>query len=535
MTKRKTLFYAIIFIIIFVVGWGVFSILRANRPNNANDTIRTNKYGAFLAAQHAIYVNDFETAPELVKDFADVEYDAVKNTRILAEFLGGKIPSDIEEIANDKNPASRLIYDAFLAQKGRWNELYKRHNPQKSAIYASLRIWPAIAIDRRTETLKYIDSLDFNPSWKAFIRGQIYAEQGDTEKAARAFANVGSDFMNLNDYLYIMSFYRAHNMDDAAENLRSDFSSTPGGMFMADYDNFPDWENFKGIKNQLAFSLVQNVSHNQIMLYSDVSVLMLRFAQIIGPESPVFRNMLNYYLGQFFANTGGNYAKYMAMIDKNSPFYLFGKMRSDNSPKQLKQILNKHPLFIPALNKLVAHYTASGDRRGALRIINRALKNKKISGAGRAYIMKRRALVHLLFGDLNSAQRDIHDVAKVLNADSEILSIQARIWAAQGREIENAYDYAMTLIKQNPTDIVAWDTVAVVVGVREGNDAALEILEKVGGTANTCSSLFEHLGDAYVIQGDKSSARAAYTRAIELSDDGLSIVPKIMKKLRKIK
>lgn len=535
MTRRKTLFYVIFFIIIFMVGWGAFSFFRNNYSDNTTNTIQTTKYGAFLAAQHAIYVNDFETVPELIKDFNDVQYDSVKNTRILAEFLGGQIPTDVKDIANDKNPASRLIYDAYLAKNDRWDELYKRHNTEKSAIYAPLRIWPAIAIDRRTETLKYIDSMDSNSSWKAFIRGQIYAEQGDAEAAAGAFANVGTEFMNINDYMYVMSFYRAYGMNEAAEKLRNDFSSNPGGMFMADYDDIPDWKNFRGIKNALAFSLVQNVSHSQIMLYSDLSVLMLRFAQIIGPRTPMFQNMINYYLGQFFANMGGNYAKYMDAIDKDSPFYLFGKMRTNNSPKQLKKILDKHPLFIPALNNLVAHHTAAGDRRGALRIINRAMRHKKISGAGRAYIMKRRALVHLLFGDLNSAQRDIHDAAKVLTVDSEILSIQARIWAAQGREIENAYDYAMAMIKQNPTDIVAWDTVAVVVGAREGNDAALEILEKVGGTANTCSSLFEHLGDAYVINGDKSAARDAYKRAIELSDDGLSIVPKIMKKIQKIK
>lgn len=535
MTKRKTLFYVIIFIISFMVGWGIFHAMRSNYNDNATGTIETTKYGAFLAAQHAIYVNDFETVPEFVKDFADVKYDNVKNTRILAEFLGGKIPMDVKDIATDQNPASRLIYDAYLAQNGRWDEMYKRHKSDKSAIYAPLRIWPAIAIDRRTETLKYIDSLEFNPSWKAFIRGQIYAEQGDKDAAAGAFANVSPDFMNINDYMYVMSFYRAHDMVAEAEKLHSDFTSNPGGMFMSDYDNIPDWENFRGTKNQLAFSLIQNVSHNQIMLYSDLSVLMLRFAQIIGPETPIFKNMINYYLGQFFANMGGNYAKYIDSIDKDSPFYLFGKMRGNNSPKQLKRILDKHPLFIPALNKLVAHHTAAGDRRSALRILNRAARNDKISGAGRAYIMKRRALVHLLFGDLNSAQRDIHDAAKVLTVDSEILSIQARIWAAQEREIENAYDYAMTMIKQNPTDVVAWDTVAIVVGVREGNDAALEILEKVGGTANNCSSLFEHLGDAYVKTGDKPGARAAYTRAIELSDDGLVIVPKIMKKLRKIK
>mgnify|MGYP002852864733 CR=1 FL=1 len=535
MAKRKTLFYVIIFIISFMVGWGVFSIFRPDHSADDKNTVENTKYGAFLAAQHAIYVNDFARAPEFIKDFTDVEYDTVTNTRILAEFLGGKIPTDIEKIANDKNVASRLIYDAHLAQNDRWEELYKRRNTDKSAVYAPLRIWPAIAINRKTETLKHIDSLETNSSWKAFIRGQIYAEQGDTEAAASAFANVAPEFMNINDYLYMMSFYRAHNMNEVAEKLRQDFSSNPGGMFMAEYDDIPDWKYFSGTKNALAFGMVQNVSHTQIMLYSDLSILMLRFAQIIGPQEPFFQNMVNYYMGQFFANMGGNYAKYMDAIDKDSPFYLFGKMRTDNTPAGLKKILNKHPLFIPALNKLVAHHTAIGNKRAALRIVNRAINNKKISGAGRAYLMKRRALVNLVFGDLNSAQRDIHDASKFLDVDGEILTIQARIWAAQGREIENAYDYAMTLIRQNPTDVIGWDTVAVVVGAREGNDAALEILEKIGGSANTCSSLFEHLGDAYVIKGDKSAARAAYMRAIDLADDGFSIIPNINKKIRKIK
>ena len=324
--------------------------------------------------------------------------------------------------------------------------------------------------------------MDSNPSWRAFIRGQIYAEQGNIEKAAGAFANVAPEFMNTNDYLYVMSFYRANNMDDAAEKLRKDFSSNPGGMFMANYDDIPDWKSFVGPKNQLAFGLIQNVSHTQIMLYSDLSVLMLRFAQIIGPETRLFQNTINYYLGQFFANMGGNYGKYMNDIDKDSPFYLFAQMRMDDSPKQLKKILDKYPLFVPALNKLVAYHTAMGDRRGAVHIINRAIKNNKISDFGRAYLVKRRALVNLVFDNLNAAQRDVHEASKIVDVDSEILSIQARIWAAQGREIENAYDYAMAMIKKNPTDVVAWDTVAVVVGVREGNEAALEILENVGGT-----------------------------------------------------
>lgn len=532
MIKRKTLFYLTICAIA-----GLTLVHRLNTPNDKvfGDAINTTKYGAFLAAQHAIYVNDFESLTGFIDEINDVEYESVKSTKIFAQFLGGKIPTDVKNLESDKDPASRLIYDTYLVENDKWDELYKRRHTEKSAIYAPLRIWSAIAKNRITETFKYLDSLDSNPSWKFFVRGQIYAEQGDTERAADEFANVKPSFMNINDYLYIMSFYTAHNKTEAAKQLHHDFSSTPGGMFMSDYENIPAWENYSGIKGALAFDLIQNVSHTQIIMYSDLAILMLRSAQIIGPDSKTFQEMIDYYTGQFMANVGGNYKKYFNTIDSDNPYYLFAKMRIDETPDAAKHILNKHPLFIPALNKLIAYRTAAGDRRGALRIINRALKNKALSDSGRAYLIKRRALVNLLFDDLDAAQRDIRNASSITDIDDEILSIQARIWAEQGREIENAYDYAMTLVKKNPNDVVAWDIVAVVVGVREGNDAALEILEKIAASATKCSSLFEHLGDAYMIKGDKKSARTAYMRAMELSTDGLSIAPKIQKKLRKAK
>lgn len=496
------------------------------------------KYGAYLAAQHAIYVNDFDSATGFVREFADVEYESVKNTRILAEFLGGNIPIDINKIASDKNPAMRIIYDAYLVQNEKWDEIYNRHKNDKSALYAPFRIWSGIAKNRITETLKYIDSLDSNSSWRAFIRGQIYAEQGNIDKAAGAFANVGSDFLNINDYLYLMSFYTAHNLDDEAKSLREKFSSTPGGMFMAEYDKIPDWGMYRGYKNALAFNLVQNVSHTKIMLFSDLSVLILRFAQIIGPESTFFKNTVDYYIGQFFVNSGGDYAKFFNGIDSDSPFYLFGQMQiadSDNSVHKMEQILRQEPLFIPALNKVVARYTANGDKEMALRTINRAMNNSKISDQGRAYLLKRRAWVYLMFNDIKRAQQDIHSASKILTVDAEILAVQARIWATQGREFDTAYEYALAMVKKNPTDIVAWDTLAVIVNANEGVDAAFEILERVGASATTCSSLFEHLGDAYLARGDKEMARESYLRAIELANDGLSVIPNLEKKIRRTK
>ena len=536
MITRKT-FLQIIFITIFVMvcGW---------LYNKQNDSAQQNmqeiqtKYGAYLAAQHAIFVNDFDSANKFIREIPDTNYESVQNTRILAEFLGGDIPSDIQKIASDKNPAMRIIYDAYLAQNEKWDDIYNRHKNDKSALYAPFRIWSGIAKNRITETLKYIDSLDSNSSWRAFLRGQIYAEQGNIDKAVDAFTNIAPDFLNINDYLYLMSFYTANNLDNSAKTLRAQFSSTPGGMFMAEYDNIPDWNMYRGYKNALAFNLVQNVSHTKIMLFSDLSVLMLRFAQIVGPESPFFKNTVDYYMGQFFVNSGGNYAKFFDSIDTDNPFYLFGQMQiadENGSVREMEKILRQEPLFIPALNKVVARHTANGDKEMALRTINRALNNSKITDQGRAYLLKRRALVYLLFDDIKHAQHDVHDASKISDIDSEILAIQARIWVAQGREFDSAYEYALAMVKKNPTDIVAWDTLAVVINATEGVDAAFEILERVGASATSCSSLFEHLGDAYLARGDAEMARESYNRAIELANDGLSIVPKIQKKIRKTK
>ena len=498
----------------------------------------TTKYGAFLATQHAIYVNDFDTANDLTQNLRDIQYPIVQNTIYISDFLSGRMPFDAHLLKNEKGMPAQLVYDAYLIQNDMWKELHNRHKTDESALAAPLRIWSAIANDWRTNTFKFIDRLPTNASWKSFVRGQIYAELGDTDTAAENFAAVSPDFMNINDYLYIMSFYTHHDMADAAAQLRDDFTARPGGMFMRGYDNIPDWSVYAGYKNQLAFSLVQNVSHTQIMMYSDLAMLLLRFAQITAPEFAETNGVVDYYLGNYFWNNSGDYGAHFARISPDSPFYLFGVLRNvekNGNIDELQDALREHPLFVPAVNKLVGYHIQHGNKRAALRVINRAIKDKNLNDAGRAFFTKGRAQINFAFGDMDAAQQDLRDASEILVMDAEIISLQAKIWAAQNRELDNAYDYAMMLVQQNPTDILAWDTLGVVVAQREGVDAALEVLERVGEVSETCSSLFEHLGDIYAITGDVEKAVESYMRAIDLSDDGLTVIPVIERKIRKIK
>lgn len=538
MKKAQTLFIGVALVaVLAVIGGAVWyhgHIADTSKTHIYPDT----QYGNFLAAQHAIYVNDFDSASKYANLLTDVDYSIVQSTKFLADFLSGRMPDGVIVLEEEKTTASRLIYDAYLAQQGKWDALYQRHKKDESALAAPLRIWSSVAIGKEKDAIKFIKELPTNEAWQNFITGQIYAETDDIDKAAEYFAKVRVDFMNISDYLYVMSFYKHNNLNDAAQKLHDDFTARAGGMYMLDYADVPDWEMFSGIQNELAFSLVQTVSHTQIMMYSDLAMLLLRFAQVSSPDFGKNSDAINYYLGQFFYNNHGDFEKYFSKISSDSPFYLFAVMKiaeSNNDIGALEKAVKQNPLFVPAVNKLIAYNVQNGNRRAALRTVNMALDDENITEYGRAFFMKSRAHIYYMFDDLKDAQNDLHEASQIMPLDGEIMALQAKIWAAQGREIENAYDYAMTLVKQDPTSIMAWDTLGRVITVREGIEPALDVLERVGEVSATCSSLFEQLGDLYVASGDENLARDAYTRAIELSDDGLVIVPQVRKKLRDLK
>ena len=538
MRKIESLFIGIsLFTVLVVTGVAIWGTTNKKSTGGTYHFPET-QFGSFLAAQHAIYVNDFDTASRLTNNLKDTDVTVVGNTKLISEFLGGKLPHNANLLREEKTLPAKFIYEAWLIQNDKWQEMHNRHKKDDSALIAPFRIWPAIANDWRTNTFKFIEKLPVNESWREFVRGQIYAELGDIDKAAQHFKSVSTDFMNINDYMYLMSFYTHHNMIDSAGALKAKYTARPAGMFLIDFDKFPDWSVYSGYKNAMAFSLIQNVSHTQILMYSDLAMLMLRFAQIIAPEMTQNTDAINYYLGQFLYTNTGDYNQFFSQISPDSPFFPFVALRNaekTNDIALLEKSLKQYPLFVPVINKTVGYYIKTGNLRAALRVVNRALNNKNLDDAGRAFFAKSRAQIYYSFGDYNSAQKDLKFASDNLKVDAEIVSLQAKIWAKQNREIEEAYKYAMTLVAKNPSDITAWDTLGIVVAAREGVDAALEVLERVGELSQSHSPLYVHLGDIYVSIGEYDKARESYIRAIDLSDDGLTVVPEIERKIRKLK
>ena len=492
-------------------------------------------YGNFLAAQHALYINDFGMADDFVRDLKS-EVKVVNQTKILSSFFNGNMPENVKDLKSDKDLANRLIYDAYLINQDKWADLYQRHAKENTLMIAPIRIFSAVKQGKTKEALKFIDSLKTTDNWKSFMRGQVAVLNKDIDKAAKEFAKVHPDFMNINDYLYLMSFYKEHEMFEDMDILQGDFAAKPGGMFILNYEDIPDWSEYDGYKNSIAFSMIQTVSHAHIIILTDLSLMLLRFAESLTDANA---NALNYYLGQYYFYNYGDSNKSFNSIDKASPFYLFGQMRiaeKENNFKKIEKIAKNNPLFIQAVDEVLTEYIRNGNKKSALKLINSGLKHPDLSDAGRAYFLKQRAHVYLLFNDPDKAQTDVFDLMDLDGeASLETMLLQARVWNQKDMNLDDAYTYAMAAVKRNTSDIEAWDLVGVIVEKREGIDAALDLIEQVSGVPVNVSSLYEHLGDFYVKKGEKEKAKKSYLRAIDLSDDGWVVVPFVKKKLRKVK
>ena len=526
---------------VVVAGLVAIHTVRTQSPTmEFSGKIPTTSYGAFLAAQHALYTSNFDKADEFL-DHIDEDaksYKSVAEIRVLTDFLNGVIPDDISALQKQKTIVSRIIVDANLVQNNKWADIYAKHKNDNMRLMAPFRIWSGVANNYITKTFKYIDTLNANPSWQSFLRGQIYAEQGRVEKAAKAFDDVKPEFMNINDYLYLMSFYKHNNLTAQANSLRAKFTTKPGSMFMVNFTDVPDWSLYAGYKNQLAFNLIQTVAHTQSVGNSDLSLMLLRFSENVADKNQIQSDAANYHSGLYMLMNMGNYDKYFSQIDKASPYYPFVNLRLaelKHDEQAVRRAIDAQPLFMPAVNQLVGWQTQRGDKRGALQTIDASLNNSDISTGARAYLHKMRAETNFIFEDLDASQKDI-DAATILlqKPDPDIFSIQARIWAARGQNLDKAYSYSLSLVQFAPADVCTWDTLGYVIWAREGLDAALDVMHRVGEVANSCSALFEHLGDMYVAAGDTKLARDAYMRAIELSDDGLSVKPILEKKLKKV-
>ena len=526
-----------------VVGGMICAILGEKSQDLPKSAVFESKFGSWLAVQHAIFIDDFEKAVEFLDHLSDVKVESVRAARNLVLFLDRGVMPDEKGGDSRLEKGGRAVFwiinNAVLVRDGKWKTVYANFKNEKSQMLAPFRIWSSVESGNFARAVEFIDS---NPmttaSWKDFQKGMIYAATKNPKTARRHFQKVQPAFMNLGDYHFVMSFYDAHGFKDDAKALREKWIQSPGGMFMADLDLGEDWTSYNSSAKMMAFGLIQNISHSGEGSVSDSGLLVLRVAAFLGARS----DSVDYYTGRyFFSNGSDNYKKYWTPLESNPIFGPFVKMKiietldgSRARRRQLNDIVESAPMFMPAIQELWRENIQNNRQYQAISVLNRALRQPNLPDSGRAYILELRARTGYLFGDFETAANDVKLAAKLAPMDARILRLSARIWAAEKSNLDEAYRYAISLIKAFPADVENWNVLAQVVYVREGLEPALEILERIGRVATTCSELFMWLGDLRSEIGLKSEAIEAYKKAISLSDDGLVLKKTVERKLKKV-
>jgi tetratricopeptide (TPR) repeat protein len=505
------------------------------------------RFGDWLAAQHAVFADDFEKAIEFLDGLDGVKSESVAAMRSMVVFLDTADVKNARDLKKLNVSAFRVINAAAMAKDGKWAELYGGFKNERSHTLAPFRIWSAVGSGRLGSAVAFIDGMErANNSWKNFAKGCVYAAAKSPRMAKKFFDRVPMSFMNIGDYHLVMSFYKKHGFDDAAAELRKKWIGSPGGMFMADLDLGEDWGMYDSFRKMLAAGLVQNVSHGGEQGFSDSGLLVLRIAAMVGGES----DSVNYYTGGYFYSAGsGNYKRYWDRLKDSRIYGPFVEMkiaekdaRSEGASDEvvrkaargMEKILQRHPLFIPAMQKLWAMSMQAGRDGSMLRFLDRALGQDDVPDAGRAYLLKLRAHTFYLFGGYDDAEDDLAEASKLAPMDAGIMGLSARVWAARKKNLDEAYRYAISLVKAFPGNVENWDILAMVVFAKEGAAPAREILERIGRVAEECSELFVHIGDFRARDGEKMGAARAYEKAISLSGDGLVIKGEVERKLRKV-
>jgi hypothetical protein len=389
-------------------------------------------YGNFLAGQYAAAVGDFEVAAKLLSEMQSSEIKMVRESAVSAAFLAGRGDINFAALAGDDHPASKIIYLVHLAKNEKWADARKLFESDKSVIFSPLRIWPAVAENRITETIKFVNESYGSDAWKSFVRGQIYAARAaagrdpkSVTRAAAEFADVPTDFMNLADFEYIMNFYLANDMDDAAADLHKKYTSGPGSAYLSSRDwrlGIGDSGGDKhespisnlesrpgGYAENMAFALMQIVAHRPEANGTITGLMLLRAAQLLtqlpptdaetGVDAPQggrnsMGDALNYYLGNYFYESGDykNADLYWDRLEQGSAFYPFILLkRADMAPtlhartRARERVIREYPAFISAVIKNYAENIDAGDDAAALRGIDIAL-DAEIPASVRNYL-----------------------------------------------------------------------------------------------------------------------------------------------------
>ncbi len=529
--------YSLYFIIpaSLVAGLIYYNQIRLNNHKYDQQPVEQNgnPYGSYLVARHALYNLDFNKLSKEVEDLEKVKNKekSISSLINISSFLSGNFNSKDTTFNKDSDTLFEYFINfSYLFKDNKFNQINQTLFNTPLKIFTSMKIWTDIGLDNYKNALKTISESKESQNWKNFELGMIANYNKDNKEAITYFKKIKENYININDFIYIYSFYKNNNIN---ENINFPIDEI-------DLSTKKTYQ-FNTIQQNLAFSIISYLSHHNSN-ESILSLTLLRTAEFLYPEyTPTY-----YYLALYFFNQNNwvEFDKNIEKIQKDSFLYEIAQLKSaekdfilnnkNSGYKKINNLIKENPNFYPAITNLVFNYIQDDKTKEAFNILNNLSKNKEISDKNRGLILKLKSHLYLLNNQNDLSEISLFDALYYLPNEISIINDLMYVWAKQNKNLDEADKLMSSIIKNNPQNTAFWDTLAYISLKKQDYQFAKNIWNKVSNASDANSVLFEHMGDLYYELENKNEAKKHYKKALELKSDGFINTKNIEKKLKKL-
>jgi len=183
---------------------------------------------------------------------------------------------------------------------------------------------------------------------------------------------------------------------------------------------------------------------------------------------------------------------------------------------ELKRAIELKPTLRDAYLYLAVHYTITGKNNQALDKLQAMVDLY----AGDVEALMRIGGLYEQRQDFTSAKSAYNKVLKVNEDNSTALNNLAYINAEHFDNIDEAYDQAMQARNLRPTDPAIADTLGWINFKRGDYELALSLIKESVSKISQHPEIQYHLGKAHAALNEDASAKAAFSRALELGLEG---------------
>lgn len=509
-----------------------------------------NPYGEYLAARHAVAINE----PEIAQKYFDKTLATDSKNPIVMEraFMAATYAADMRRAVNlagqiikiqPENRMARLVLALDDIRDGDYKQAQTQIGSAETGVFAALvgsltQAWAAAGDGDREGALARLKTFEGKPAFdlfRTYHTAEILDLLGDKAGAQKAYAEAmdASGATSIRIVQAYASFQsRQGEMERAQATLKSFLVLSPlHPLALADYERVKAGKALRPVVSSASEGVAEALYGLGSALAqepgSDLAVLYLRLAIWMRPDFNVAHTLLadTYEQKKQWESAIASYGR----VAKSSPLYPNARIQAaidlnhlERQPEaiaMLKALAAQDPKAIEPYVALGDIYRAKEKYAEAAAEYTHALQMAGSQQPSQWSLYYARGICNERLGKWADAEADLKIALKLSNDHPLVLNYLGYSWIEQGIHLEEALGMIEKAVELRPTDGFIVDSLGWAQYQLGDYPHAVQVLQRAVELEPADSTINDHLGDAFWKVGRKIEARFQWSHALEMKPE----------------